>query len=323
MTHINSIKKYISLGLVLSLVLCLVIFSFVKTQTATAATIRSVRTVSTAKIAPPVTQRSVRTVRSVPVIIPTQTIPPVKTTPPQAPPVPTQTQINRSIYIWSSAFSNYTMSYIEQYLATNNISTAIVSSSNKPAFNQLLTDLHQRGTKVELMIGNNNFLTNPNPVAYLDNILNGIDTTKLSAVHLDVEPYATSSFPDYHSREQYYQNLYINLLQITKTYLNQRGIPLTVSIPVFYPESTLNEIYRQADTVYVMAYQITSMNYLKTRLQEEIALGKEKTIPAFRANDFTTRAAFETYLTNAMTTLGTSKVVLHDIGRFMVLDAGQ
>jgi len=253
-------------------------------------------------------------------VIPTQTIPPIKTTPPQAPQAPTQTQINRSMYIWSSAFSNYTMSYIEQYLATNNISTAIVSSSNKTAFKQLLADLYQRGTKVELMIGNNNFITDPNPVAYLDNILNGIDTTKLSAVHLDVEPY---TFADYHSREQYYQNLYIQLLQITKTYLNQRGISLTVSIPVFYPEQTLAEIYKQADTVYVMAYQITSMNYLKTRLQEELALRKEKTIPAFRANDFTTRAAFETYLTNAMTTLGTSKVVLHDIGRFMVLDGGQ
>lgn len=224
--------------------------------------------------------------------------------------------IARSMYIWSSAFNNYTVEYIETYLQTNNISTAIVSSSNKTAFNQLATRLSAKGTKVELLLGSNSVLTNTNQVAYFDNLFKDIDVKKISALHLDVEPH---TLPDYQTKKEYYLKLYVELLKTAKIYAAQKGIKLSVDIPVFYPEATLKEIYTQADTVYLMAYEIQSMNYLATRVSEEMALGKNKTIVAFRSNDFANRAAFETYVTNAMTKLGTSKVAMHDLTRFVNL----
>lgn len=228
----------------------------------------------------------------------------------------TITPITRSMYIWSSAFNNYTVDYIKTYLTTNKISTAVVSSSNKTAFNQLASDLSVKGIKTELLLGSNSVLTNTNQVAYFDNLFSGITVKNVSALHLDVEPQALD---DYHTRKEYYLNLYVQLVKTAKTYATQKGIKLSVSIPVYWPEATLKEIYKQADTVYLMAYEIQSMDYLKTRVSEEMALGKNKTIVAFRSNDFTTRTAFETYLTNAMTKLSASKVAMHDLTRFVNL----
>lgn len=232
----------------------------------------------------------------------------------------TNGNITRAIYIWSSTQTTYGADFIKNYLIENNITTAIASSTNKEVFKQLLETLPEEGIRIELLIGNNSLLTNTDPVAYLDGLLEDIDTTKLSAVHLDIEPHATSSFPDYHSRESYYQNLYIKLLKTTKSYLDERGIQLSVSIPVFYPKTMVKKIYKQADSVYIMAYQITSMNYLEKKLKEEFAQGKDKTIVAFRANDFENRTDFEDYITRAATKLRTNSFALHDFGRFVTLD---
>ncbi len=232
----------------------------------------------------------------------------------------TTSDIDRAMYVWSTAETTYGAEYIKNYLIENNITTVVASSTNKTVFKQLLATLPDEGIQVELLVGSNSLLTNPDPTAYFDNLLNGIDTTKLSAIHLDVEPHATSSFPDYHSRESYYQNLYIKLLKTTKSYLEERDIQLAVSIPVFYPKTIVKKIYKQADTIYVMAYQITSMDYLKKKLKEEFAQGKNKTVVAFRANDFENRADFENYLARAATKLQTNSFALHDFGRFVTLD---
>ncbi len=224
--------------------------------------------------------------------------------------------IDRSMYIWSATETTYGAEYIKNYLVANNITTAIASGSNKTVFKQLLTMLPQQGIKVELLIGSNSLLTNPNPTAYFDNLLSDIDTKNISAIHLDVEPH---TFDDYQKKKEYYLNLYVQLLKTAKTYAIQKGMKLSVDIPVFYPEATVKEIYKQADTVYLMAYQITSMNYLATRVSEELAQGKEKTIIAFRANDFAKRSDFEIYLKNAATKLNMTTFAMHDLGRFVNL----
>jgi hypothetical protein len=105
---------------------------------------------------------------------------------------------DRSMYLWSSAFNTYTIDYIETYLTTNKISTALVSSSNKTAFNQLAKRLSAKGVQTELLLGSNSVLTNTNQVAYFDNLFTGIDTKNITALHLDVEPHTLS---DYQTRK--------------------------------------------------------------------------------------------------------------------------
>ncbi len=228
--------------------------------------------------------------------------------------------IERSMYIWSATQTTYGANYIKKYLIKNNISTAIVSlaSTNKTVFKKLLTDLPKKGIRFEILIGNNSLLTNPDPEAFYDALFAGIDISNIAAIHLDIEPHS-SAFPDFDERRDYYFDLYTELLETTKTYAEQRGMELSVSIPVFYPTDTLTEIYALADMVYLMAYEIQSMDYLERRVSEEMELGAEKTVIALRANDFTKRSTFETYLKNASTKLGTYSFAMHDLRRFIEL----
>ena len=224
-----------------------------------------------------------------------------------------------AMYLWTSAQTTYTAEFIENYLIQNNVTTAMVSlsSASRPVFKQLLARLPDRGIRFEILVGSNSLLFNTNPSVYFDNLLKNIDTTKISAIHLDVEP---QTFSDYQQKKGYYLNLYTNLLEKTKVYATSKGMQLSVDIPVYFPQETLEKIYKQADKVYLMAYQIQSMNYLKTRTQEEVAQGIDKTVFAFRANDFANRGAFETYTKNAETKLGTISIALHDLTRFVTLD---
>ncbi len=229
-------------------------------------------------------------------------------------------QIDRSMYIWSSAFDSYSTTAIRKYLVRNDISTVFVSATNKPAFKKLLPELAKKDIQIEVLIGNNSLLTNPDPKEYLDNLLSGIDTQKIQAIHLDIEPHARSSFPDFHERESYYFDLYLGLLREARDYADNHELELSVDIPTFYPDYVLDDVYTYADTVYVMAYEIANMNTLKSRTSQELERGEHRTVIALRANDFATRSKFETYLQNASSKLGTSSFAMHDLKRFMMLD---
>ena len=229
-------------------------------------------------------------------------------------------QIDRSMYIWSSAFDNYSTTAIRKYLVRNDISTVFVSATNKPAFKKLLPELAKKNIQVEVLIGNNSLLTNSDPKEYLDNLLSGIDTQKIKAIHLDIEPHARSSFSDFHERESYYFDLYLDLLREARDYADNHDLELSVDIPTFYPDYVLDGVYTYADTVYVMAYEITNMNTLKSRTSQELERDEHRTVIALRANDFATRSKFETYLQNASSKLSINSFAMHDLKRFMMLD---
>lgn len=228
--------------------------------------------------------------------------------------------INRSMYIWSSAFDSYSTTTIRKYLVKNDITTALVSASKKSAFKKLLPELIKKGVEVEVLVGDNSLLMNPDPEEYFDNLLSGIDIQKIQAIHLDIEPHARSSFPDFHERKSYYFDLYVTLLREARQYADDHDLQLSVDIPTFYPDYVLDDVYTYADTVYVMAYEIINMNTLKSRTSQELERGEHRTTIALRANDFETRSKFETYLQNASGKLGISSFAMHDLKRFMSLD---
>ncbi len=230
--------------------------------------------------------------------------------------------VDRHMYIWSSSVTTYGTSTIKKWLVKNNISTAIISltNSNRTLFKKLLTDLPRSGIDVALLVGNNSLLFEDDVPAYFDNLLRDIDTSKLAGgIHLDIEQYARSSFPDYHERKSYYDNLYLDLLTATKEYADNHGLKVSVSIPVFYDEALLRDIYERADTVYLMAYEITDIDRLEAKVSQELTIGPNDTIVALRADDFATRKAFESFLTTTLNRLGISDIAMHDFRRFKEL----
>ncbi len=228
---------------------------------------------------------------------------------------------NRSMYIWSEAQTKYEPSYIVEYLRLNKISTAILSlkkdQSNKAEAVTLIGKLNAKGIKVELLVGSNKLLTSNNPTAYFDSVTNGLDLKTLTAIHLDVEPH---TMKDWASNKEEYLNKYVELLKTAKQYCSKNGLQLSVSIPVFYPENTLKDIYAQADNVYIMAYEHNDAEYIARKVQEEFAIDAKRTTIALRAKDFKNRNECEQLFTELNQLLNTNNFAMHDFETFVKLD---
>ncbi len=230
-------------------------------------------------------------------------------------------KINRSMYIWSDAQKKYESSYIAEYLRLNKISTAILSlkkdQSNKTEAEVLINKLNSKGIKVELLIGSNKLLTSSKPTAYFDSVTNGLDLKAITAIHLDVEPHTMS---DWDANKENYLKQYVELLKTAKNYCTQKGLQLSVSIPVFYPEETLKDIYAQADKVYIMAYEHNDADYIVRKVKEEFAIDANKTTIALRAKDFNNRNECEKLISELNQLLNTSNFAMHDLETFVKLD---
>lgn len=230
-------------------------------------------------------------------------------------------KINKALYIWSEAQLKYNPQYIEEYIRLNKISTAIISlrkdQSNKQEANALFAKLASSGVKSELLIGNNKLLSSKDPALYFDSLTNGMDLAAVSALHLDIEPHVLK---DYDTNKEKYLNQYIELLKKTNSYCSQKGLKLSVSIPVFYPEPILKEIYAQSDNVYLMAYEHPTADFIIKKVKEEFAIDPAKTVIALRAKDFKNRNECENLINELSKTLTPSRFALHDLETFVKLD---
>ena len=227
----------------------------------------------------------------------------------------------KALYIWSEAQTKYTPEYIEEYIRLNKITTAIISlrkdQSNKIEAVNLFAKLATKGIQSELLIGNNKLIAAKDPSIYFDSITNGIDLKMITALHLDVEPHVLA---DYDSNKDKYLNQYVELLKKAKLYCSQKGLKLSVSIPVFYPEPILKEIYAQSDFVYLMAYEHPNADFIIRKVKEEFALDATKTVIALRAKDFKNRNECEKLINELNTTMNASRFALHDLETFVKLD---
>lgn len=227
----------------------------------------------------------------------------------------------KAIYIWSEAQEKYDANYIEEYLRLNKISTAIVSvrkdASNKIKAIALFDRLRSVGVSTELLVGSNKLLTDKNPLLVYDSLIAGLDLTKVNALHLDVEPHTLS---DWDNNKDKHLAEYVELLKKTKTYCTEKGIKLSVSIPVFYPENVLKDIYAYADNIYVMAYEHNDADFIIRKVKEEMAAGSAKTVIALRAKDFKNRNEFEKVMNEIGAALSTSRFAMHDFSTFVKLD---
>jgi hypothetical protein len=226
---------------------------------------------------------------------------------------------DKAMYIWSESLTNRTDAYIEEYLNLNNIKTAVVSAGQveKAKVIKLFGVLKASGIKTELLIGSNKLLFHKNPAAFLDSITAGINIADITALHLDVEPHALA---DWDKNKDNYLALYVKLVKQAQTWCKAKNIKLNVSVPVYYPETTLTEIYAACDKVYVMAYEHTDAFFIMKKVKEEMALSPEKTVIALRAKDFGTRSEFEKFLNELGTALNTKAFALHDLETFIKLD---
>jgi hypothetical protein len=244
----------------------------------------------------------------------------LKTWTPMAIPLQQQT-LNKSIYIWSNNSADYSTSFITEFLLRNEINNAIVSpGKTKESYTRakiLLDSLHQVGIHTELLLGENSLLKRKNQVAYIDSVLTAIGNSNIDAIHLDVEPHTLS---DWDTKKDSYLSDYLKMVHELKIYCTSKGLKLSVSIPVFYPETFLQDLYTTVDHVYVMAYEQTDPDKIVNKTKEERALGADKTIIAIRTKDFADRQKFDDFLFLLSDKLKTKDFAIHDFNSLVKLN---
>jgi hypothetical protein len=232
-------------------------------------------------------------------------------------------KMNTSVYIWSSAFDDYSNNYIAEYLLLNHVNHVIVSvrknGANATRTSALIDTLAQRGITCEMMTGNNDLLKK-DVKPFIDSLLSGMNVKNITGIHLDVEPH---TLKDYKANEQKYLQQYVNMVKAAAEYCKAKGIKLSVSIPLYYPEDVLKDIYANCDKVYLMAYEKPDLDFIQKKTTEEFALGKDKTVIALRAEDFATRHDMEVFMAKLSDKLKTDRFALHDLSRMISLDQDQ
>jgi hypothetical protein len=234
---------------------------------------------------------------------------------------PERDSVHTSMYIWSKSFTRHNTDFIKEYLKLNGIKTALLSPNKNPdqarVISKLIDKLEKNNIDVEALIGNNNLYNDPDPELYLSQLFAVYDLSTIKAIHLDVEPH---TMPEWDVDKEGALLKYVEMLKKVRTYCNENKLELTVSIPTFYPQATLMEIYKLADQVYIMAYENVKPDFLASKLREELAIGPQKTTIALRSQDFKNRLQLENLKKYLKTELKVKAFAFHEMEGFINLE---
>lgn len=215
-----------------------------------------------------------------------------------------------AVYIWSDVFKTNTVPSVINYCKLNNFNTLVVSinKSNVTQVNQLIE--LGNNFNVELMISNNNLVTNGRIESYLDSLLSGVKVAKVAAIHLDIEPHTMEGFKD--DKEAFFEK-YLELLSKASSIAKKNNVKLNVSIPLNYPENVLAKVFGLCDLVYLMAYENVKASFIKEKTKEEVTLGEKKIVLALRTKDFKNKAQMDALQVE----LGFKNAAYHDLDDLM------
>lgn len=234
---------------------------------------------------------------------------------------PERDSVETSMYIWSKSFTRHNTDFIKEYLKLNGLKRALISPNKNPdqarVISKLIDKLAKNNIEVEALIGNNNLLNDPDPELYLTQLMSVYDLSQFEAIHLDVEPQA---MPEWDVDKEAALVKYLEMLKRVRDFCNENKLKLSVSIPTYFPQPTLMEIYKLADHVYVMAYENVKPEFIANKLREELAIGPNKTFVALRSQDFKNRLQLENLKKFLRADLKVKGFAFHDMEGFINME---
>jgi hypothetical protein len=213
----------------------------------------------------------------------------------------------RMLYIWSKDFAASSNEYLLTLMKVKSISTLIISPGDHGDLNQLAR--LARKVPVQYMLGINRWL-NPTERADIPRVLETVRATGIKTLHLDVEPQALDAW---HTQKDSLLISYKNMLQEVRKYWPDT---LSVSIPAYFPESTLKTVYDLADEVIIMAYETKDPKVLRRRLKEETKMSSTKNILAVNAKEYLNEMELEFTLDRFSESLPFSTFAIHHLGSY-------
>ena len=229
-------------------------------------------------------------------------------------------EVNRSIYVWSSIFDKQKVDDLFKYIKSNKFTNIILAYQKDDKYIKQKVDLIDRlkreNCTIELLIGQNNLLTEKDRKGWFAKVLSQYPMEKISAIHLDVEPHVSK---EYKTKKTELLKSYIALLKDVRIICDENKVKLTVSIPTIYPVEVVNEIYSIVDGVSFMCYENISVTHLQKKLAPYYSF-KDKTSIALRTEDFSSRAEMESFINSLKDVIPFTNYVFHDLKRLLELD---
>ncbi|MEX1191350.1 MAG: hypothetical protein WEA99_05200 [Brumimicrobium sp.] len=224
---------------------------------------------------------------------------------------------NRSVYIWDKTFSQFPLNFLLSYMEKEAYDRAVISYSQNEKNNRIkqtfIDTLRSNNVKIELMTGKN-ALIESDPRPYFNEITSSVNFDQIDAIHLDVEPH---TLEDWSENKTKYLELYIELLDKTLEFCDEKGVKLTVSVPLHYPKEYLDKIYDRCDYVYFMAYENVKTDYIVRKVKD---FEPEKTIIALRTEDFNNLLDMETKIIDIQTEYKPASFIFHDLRRVIEME---
>lgn len=227
--------------------------------------------------------------------------------------------LRMTTYGWSAAFNKLDNEFLLWFLRTNEVDELLVSvgkKTNPDKLGQFLDGAAARGLRVHALIGENDLLRTDKRAA-LEKLVRGLANQKFAGLHVDIEPHV---LPDWRGKRAYYLDRYIEMIEFIRALVGE-NYPLSVSIPTFYPVDALTRIYRVADRVFVMAYETAQPETILGRVEEELAVSREKTVIALRPKDFRNWMHLVESMEGLSKGAGIGRVALHDLQGMLSLEA--
>ena len=236
---------------------------------------------------------------------------------PNAPP----RSMRRSVYVWSDTFEDHDNDALLSYLRRNGIERVFLSLGGATDTEKARNFFRRAGeadVAVQLMIGSN-VLVYPRNRDRLDTLVRAAQTLGAEGVHLDVEPH---TFDDWDERRAFYLDRYVEMLRQARRLTREASLKLSVSLPVFYDEETLQTIFPLTDGVNLMAYQHDDVDYVVRKTAEERALNADKVRLALRPQDFDDPRALRSFMERFARLTPVAQFTLHDLAHLLSVEDG-
>ena len=219
-----------------------------------------------------------------------------------------------STYLWSTTFSELPNESIVKELKNNKCKKLMLSINQDNVLKMKAYELNKllakENIELHMMIANNKFIY-PDQVGKLKESINYLlDIPGIKGIHLDIEPHTIPQLKDDRAK---YQDLYIAMLNQVKQQISNRGLNLSISIPVFYDKEKLKKMYAIVDKVYVMAYEHPTVDYVIKKTEEERSIDKSKTIIALRTKDFKNKESMNQFIQQLTLSSGIDELAIYDL----------
>lgn len=223
----------------------------------------------------------------------------------------------RSIYIWSAGFERFAPEFLSNYIANNEFSKIYLSPGaiDDERVNAFLQIEKLQRISTYRLIGENSYVQDGDASGLLS-IIEEVNSSEYEGIQLDIEPH---TFEDWESEQERYLGNLVEITKVARTALDSSK-HISISIPNFYPESTIELLSNLVDEIVVMSYERPDLDFVIRKLEEEMRLANDKLVVALSTKDFKDRVVMEEFILEFIQKTGIEKIAIHDLNNLITLD---